>query len=230
MVEQLLELDKVLTLWINGSHQLYLDGFFMTITATSTWLPLIPVLLYVLIRNNDFRHLGFILLFLALSILLADQVASGIFKPLVKRFRPTQDPEIMYALDVVNGYRGGLYGFFSSHAANTFSISAFLSLLIRRRSLTLILLSWAVLNSWSRAYLGVHYLGDLLVGMVWGLTAGGLMYVCYAYATDGFPRSSSANRSSIYTTTHYRIAEVDVLTGAFLLVYLFVAFKSLFFF
>ena len=52
------------------------------------------------------------ILALILCVTLADQVASTIFKPMVGRFRPTQDPFIMYAVDVVNGYRGGKYGFF----------------------------------------------------------------------------------------------------------------------
>ena len=162
MLQQILQWDQAATLWINGSQSLFLDGFFMSITQTVTWLPLIAVLLYVLIRNNDFRHIGLIILFIGLCILLADQMASGFCKPYFKRFRPTQDPQIMYLLDVVNDYRGGRYGFFSSHAANTFSVAMFVTLLVRRRGLGLMLFSWAALNGWSRIYLGVHYPGDLL--------------------------------------------------------------------
>lgn len=74
---------------------------------------------------------------IALVITLADQIASGLCKPFFARFRPTQDPNIMYMVDIVNGYRGGRFGFISSHAANTFAISVFLSLLIKGNLLLL---------------------------------------------------------------------------------------------
>ena len=129
----------------------------MGITATVTWLPAVVVLLYVIIRAGEMRDICLTVLALALCILLADQVASGIFKPLVARPRPAGDPSLMYLVDVVGGYRGGKYGFFSSHASNTFAVAVFLSLLVRHKPFTWVLLSWALLNCWSRVYLGVHW-------------------------------------------------------------------------
>ena len=119
--------------------------------------PLSILLFYLIIRNNDLPGIGGTPLALGLCILLADQMASTVFKPWVGRFRPTNDPSLMYAVDVVNGYRGGKFGFFSSHAANTMAIATFLSLLVRQKSLSLWLYSWALLNCWTRVYLGVHY-------------------------------------------------------------------------
>ena len=85
----------------------------------------------------------------------------------------------MHVVDVVHDYRGGSYGFFSAHASNTFSVAVFLSLLFRRRLLGLLVVSWAVINSYTRIYLGVHYLGDVLVGTLFGLLIGSSMYGLY---------------------------------------------------
>ena len=143
-------IDQILTLWLNGSHSLYVDGIAWAATHTVTWIPTMIVLVYVIVRNNNLSGMATVILSLGLCILLADQVASTICKPLVARFRPTNDPFIMYSVDVVNAYRGGNYGFFSSHAANTTAVATFLSLIIRHRPLTWCVYSWALLNCWTR--------------------------------------------------------------------------------
>ena len=80
-------------------------------------------------------------------------------------------------IDLVNNYHGGWYGFFSSHAANTMSIAVFLSLLLRHRPIVVLLIVWSLLNCWSRIYLGVHYMGDILVGLAWGTLVGWGVYL-----------------------------------------------------
>ena len=107
MLEQLIDIDTRLTLALNGSDSLFLDGLAVTLTATLTWLPAALVLFYVLVKNNDTVTLILTLLALALCILVADQVASSVFKPLVARYRPAGDPSLMHLVEVVAGYRGG---------------------------------------------------------------------------------------------------------------------------
>ena len=104
-----------------------------------------------------------------------------VFKPLVARWRPTHNPYLQDAVDIVNGYRGGPYGFFSSHAANTFVVATFLSPVFRRRSITLSLFGWAVLSCWTRVYLGAHYIGDLAVGALFGLAIGAIAQRFYRH-------------------------------------------------
>lgn len=225
----LTHLDQIFTLTLNGSSSLYLDALAMTSTKTLTWIPLAILLLYVIIRNNDLRAVVSIILGIALCILVADQVASGIFKPLVARYRPTQDPQLMYMVDVVNGYRGGRYGFFSSHAANTMSVAVFLSFLIRNRSITLWLLSWSLLNCWTRVYLGVHYIGDLTVGILWGIIVGWLAYrlllkvqPSIAPCPQGIPPRDG------FTIAGYSITSIHLFISGIAITYLYIAFRSLF--
>ena len=181
MLEQLMSWDRTLFLALNGADSLYLDGFMWTVSRTVVWVPLMVIIAYVILKNNGLRSFLLTVLFLAILITITDQVSSHLAKPFFHRFRPTHDPEIYQMVNYVNGYRGGLYGFFSSHASNTFGVAIFLSLLFRKASVTSILYSYALLCSYSRIHLGVHYPGDILVGACFGTLAGLLVYLAYNY-------------------------------------------------
>lgn len=224
----MLALDRTLTMALNGSSSLYWDQVAWIATKTVTWLPLSIVLAVVIIRGNDMRRILSLFLMLGVAVLLADQMASGICKPLFARFRPTRDPEIMYMMDIVRGYRGGPYGFFSSHAANTMALATFVALLIRSRLLNFYLYSWVLLNCWTRVYLGVHYVGDLTAGLAWG----GLVGVgCYALWRRFFLSERDyvlPGRPEIQTSTGYAISDVRLLVLTFLLIYLYIAVSAFF--
>ena len=123
-------------------------------------------------------------------ILVADRLCSGLVKPWVARWRPTQDPEIMYLVDIVEGYRGGRFGFFSGHACNTFCMATFLSFLFRYRAVTFTLYFWSVTTTFTRLYLGVHYFGDVTVGLLVGILIGWGFYCLYRWVMKriGTPR------------------------------------------
>ena len=169
------ELDKVLTLAINSCHSPFFDNFFYIYTQTWTWLPLVLLLLVWMWRKWGVRSL-YVVAGIALCILLADQISSSLLKPWVARLRPTHNPENADLIHTVRGYRGGLYGFVSSHAANAFAFAVFTSLVIRNRYYTLAIAFWAVLTAYSRVYLGVHYVGDVVCGAVLGVFVALLVY------------------------------------------------------
>ncbi len=223
-------MDTALTLFFNGSQSLYLDGIAWTATQTSTWLPLALVLLYVVIQANDLRGIFYFVLGVAVSILLADQVASSVFKPLVARWRPSHNPEIMYLVDVVRGYRGGSYGFFSSHAANTMAVATFVSLVMRSKWLAAWLGSWVLINCWSRVYLGVHYVGDLFTGLVWGTLVGYGIYRFHHYLCKKYQTTNSSDNASPFVSPYtYSSQQQHLLCAALLITYFYIAFKALFF-
>lgn len=210
-IQQLMQYDKDAFLAINGSDSIFWDGFMWVYTNTLIWIPLALVLLYVIFKNNRLKEALFIMLMITLVIVICDRVSSGVFKPIFKRFRPAQDPELMYLVDIINGYRGGRYGFISSHAANTFGLFAFTSLLFRKREFSIAFFCWAVISCYSRIYLGVHYLGDVVCGAILGLFTGTIIYLIYQYIHK---RNTVDNRNrylSKYTSTGYLVSDINIL-------------------
>ncbi len=166
-MEQLLQFDTDLLLAINGWHSLFFDNFMWNISEKLTWIPLYIVLIACLVKRYGKQSIWFVLAFGA-CVGLADFISSGIIKELVMRPRPTREPDLEGVLHLVNGYRSGRYGFVSSHAANTVSICLLFSLIWRDWRATLSLSLFAALNCYSRMYLGVHYPGDILGGLMVG--------------------------------------------------------------
>lgn len=209
-IQKYITFDQELLLKINGSDSLFWDGFMWVATNTFIWIPLGVSLLYVIFKNNKLKESFLILGLLALSIALADQISSGFCKPYFARFRPTQDPSLMYLIDIVNNYRGGRYGFTSSHSANTFAVALFMSLILKSKSFTFVLLSWASLNAYSRIYLGVHYPGDILFGTLTGVGVGILMYLLYKYLHTRYFKKKLFI-SNQYTPSGYLYSDIQLL-------------------
>lgn len=147
-------------------------------TDKLTWIPLILSLLFVLFRKN-WKEALLVCVAIALTITLCDQFASTLCKPYFARFRPAQDPDFSPFVQIVNGYRGGRYGFISSHAANSFGAVVLLSLIFRNRLFTITAILWAIINCYSRIYLGVHYPGDILCGTIAGIIIAYIIYMMW---------------------------------------------------
>lgn len=221
MLDFLLELDRNITLSLNGSSSLYADGLMQAITSTLTWIPVGVVLLYIIFKNNDRQHFLLVLLMLVLCVFISDQL-SNICKSFFERWRPARDPMIMYAVDVVNETRGGRFGFFSAHAANTMSLAVFLMCLIKQRRMSLLLLSWTLLNGYSRIYLGVHYFGDVVIGFCVGAIVGGsLMFLFRKICSRLNPTARMI--SSKYTESGYMVQDVNLLASVLVVTYAVVA-------
>lgn len=177
-MQSLIDADKALLLFFNGYHTPYLDYVFWVITGKFIWIPLILSFVY-LFFTKGWREASLVILMVALTVILCDQLSSGLCKPLFARLRPSQDPEFSQFVTIVNNYRGGLYGFISGHAANSFGIGVFSIMLFRNRIYTVSVLIWASLSCYSRMYLGVHYPGDILFGAIGGALIGYLTYIIY---------------------------------------------------
>ena len=139
---------------------------------------------------------------------LSDFVTSGILKKWICRPRPTHSA-IAHSLHILHGYAGGKYGFPSSHAANTFAVATAYVMIVKRLRrthhtfavnkysqitsvrilnavMTLLVISYVLLNCYSRMYLGVHYPLDILCGAAIGLLFGWLFGLLFSRSIRPF--------------------------------------------
>jgi undecaprenyl-diphosphatase len=177
MFESLELFDRDIFLFLNGFHSPLFDSFMFYVSQIWVFFPLFFYWLYHVYIKVGIKKLLILLGFMILLIALTDQTSNQI-KHAVKRYRPTHNTEIGAQVHIVNDYKGGQYGFFSGHAANSFGIAMFLCLLFSSKSSLFrsVFFLWAGITAYSRIYLGVHYPSDITVGIITGLFWGFVVY------------------------------------------------------
>lgn len=189
MIQDILHLDQQLLLALNFDGGTWLDTFFWYVSGKATWIPLYIAIAYIIYRRYGLRDMILAMIIIGLSVVLADQICN-IFKTYTPKLRPSRTPEIEAFVHTVRGYRGGLYGTVSAHAATTVAIAIFSSLVVEKRWYTICIFAWAALVAYSRIYLGVHFPLDLIFGTVCGLTVGFIMYRLFVYTTKKWRNDS----------------------------------------
>ena len=226
-LDWLQNVDRAALLAVNGSDSLFLDSVVHVLTTAITWVPLYLSLFYIVVKNhNSLQRIGLIVGCAGLCILFAGAVDDLIVKPTVARWRPTHDPVIGTLVDIVEGYRGGKYGFFSAHACNTFSIAVFFCWLVRSWALSFTLVIWSLTNCWTRLYLGVHFPGDIIVGLIWGFTVGTAVYYFYRYITRNMRAEGRRYITTEYTDGGFERPTCDIPVAVFYFTLIFALLKA----
>lgn len=177
MIDFLNDIDSNVFLFFNGLRAPFCDVFMMLFSERFIWVPFYAVLLFLLFRGARLKAGIVFTMAIVLAITLTDQTCASIIRPAAVRLRPSNlDNPLSEFAQIVNNYRGGDYGFPSCHAANSFALAVFFALFCRCRWASIPVFAWAVVNSYSRLYLGVHYPGDLVVG---GLIGALISAICF---------------------------------------------------
>jgi len=185
MIDQLEKYDQELTIWVNQLHNPFLDEVMWFISGLTPFLLLVFGAYLSQLYRGGFPRAFLFLGFLILAVACADLLSVHGFKNVFERYRPSHNLDIAHLLKLYikeNGepYMGGLFGFVSSHAANFASLSTFILLSLRPKwSLVILVVLLHLLVIYSRVYLGVHYVADVLVGTLLGMVCGWLVYQVY---------------------------------------------------
>lgn len=187
MLEELVQFDKDLFLFLNGLGNSNWDGFWMFATNKFTSIPIYIVLLALTYMQLGLRKTLVVLLTIALLILVTDQLAN-FFKYGVQRLRPCYDQDVSTVMRLVKNSCGGRFGYFSAHAANSFALASFFTFLLKSkfRYIGLLLFLWAGIVAYSRIYIGVHFPLDVLTGAAIGLGMSWLFAKLYIFALNKF--------------------------------------------
>lgn len=167
-------------LFTNGAFRSpFMDFLMWWVSNRFVWIPL--YLFFILRVYKSYpKNFWLFVVFCALLIVFNDQL-SNIFKDGFERLRPTRDESLSDLVQTVNGYRGGRFGFFSAHAANSFAVAMMVTMLCYNQFKLIfpIAFMYAILVSFSRIYLGVHYPSDVVVGALIGIFSGWIFSILF---------------------------------------------------
>lgn len=226
MLDFLIDIDTQIFLFFNSLHLSFFDHFMKLFTGRFIWAPMYATILYILFRRFGWKVALCYTIAIPLVITCADQLCATIIRPWVERLRPTHIENPLSAfVHIVDGYRGGKYGFPSCHAANSFALASFLSLLFAKRRFTIFIFIWALINSYSRLYLGVHYPGDLLIGGAIGCLIGFIGYYIAKSITQYISTPRDLEHSHFYnqlsfgnTSLSYHLSDIMSTTGLIIVI------------
>lgn len=188
---------------LNGRNTPFLTSFMTLYTGKLIWGFLYMSIALVLFINLKIKHALAIFISIVLVIVFADQLVASLLRPIIERPRPCNPESPVYHMIFKTRTSGG-YGFPSCHAANSFGLAMVVYYIFRKRYLTLFLLFWALVNAYTRIYLGMHYPGDILVGFIVGWMAAFFahslykLFIKYIYKDSRYRTLSDVNMKFIW--------------------------------
>jgi len=189
MIDQLLEYDTELFLFLNNLGSESWDNLWLIITHKLTFIPLYALLLFLLYKKFGAKSILIFVVVVALMITFTDQI-TNVFKRGFERSRPCGEADLIDQMRFI-AVRCGKYGFFSGHSSNSMAAAVFAGLMLKPyyKNLIFILLFWSAVVAYSRIYVGVHYPLDLVCGLTFGAISGFLFYKLAKYLLKRFVKN-----------------------------------------
>ena len=213
LIDKLLPLENDLFLALNGGTSVFWENAMWTYTGLVTWIPMVLFILFVAFRNQQVKEGLLVIASILMILVLANVITELFFKPYFQRNRPSHHSDYKDIVKILNDFRGGDYGFISGHATNSFGLAIFFSRLFRNKFVTFSMMFWAILNSYSRVYLGVHFISDILAGFIIGILIGILVYKFYVWMRVRYFRVSTTDRrKTIYSEKMGNMLGIAILS------------------
>jgi undecaprenyl-diphosphatase len=177
MINSLIEKDIELLIYLNNLGTQQWDSFWLIVTNKFSAIPLYILLLYFTYKQVGLKKTVIVVIFVLLLIAITDQT-SNLFKYGFQRLRPCHNQDISNLIRLVGKRCGGLYSYFSAHAANSMAIAVFFGMLLKAYAtyFRILLIIWALLVAYSRVYIGVHFPLDVITGIIFGILYGTIFY------------------------------------------------------
>lgn len=177
MLDVILQKDKDIILFLNNLGSEQWDSFWLLITNQLNWIPLFVFVFYLVIKTFGWKQGSFIILSMIVLVAFSDQF-TNLIKNTVARLRPNNDASISSQLRIVITPQS--YSFYSGHAATSTIFSVFVILLLRQQyKYIYLILLFPLVFSYSRLYLGVHFLTDIVSGIIAGTLLANLYFYGY---------------------------------------------------
>ena len=169
-MEQIIQLDKKVFVFLNGLGSESFDGFWLFITKQLYWAPFFVFIFYLLYKKLGWKQLLLIVVSIAIMITFTDQF-TNLVKNSVQRLRPCNDLEIKDIIRIVKS--SDAFSYFSGHAMNSMASTMFVFLILRKYyRYAFLLFLFPLIFAYSRIYLGLHFPGDILSGYLFGAISG----------------------------------------------------------
>jgi len=178
MIENLIELDREIFIYLNSLGKREYDFFWLVMTNKILNFTIYVIFSIIYLSKTNLKRFSLLLFTILLMILFTDQT-TNFFKYSFSRLRPCHEEDLIGIIRLLKSNCGGLYGYFSAHASNSFALASFFSMLYRKNGIKIpiFLISVAVLVSYSRIYIGVHYPFDVISGAFFGILSGYSFYL-----------------------------------------------------
>jgi len=233
-VENMLDWERNLFFRLNGSDSAVLDNIMHIVSTKEMWFPLYLFVAFLAFYRTRITQGTLVFLSFILLVVLTDQFSSGLVKPFFERLRPGHHPDFREYVQLftstymtesgevnIRFHRGGGFAFISGHATNHTGFAVFLSLVFRNRWATCIALLWAGLISYSRIYLGVHFVSDVIGGIIAGtLIAVGLYYLVLVPLRKKILKIDDSKKYQMYSAQHGKILWIGFAIHFSLILYL----------
>lgn len=176
---------------INGFYDPKLDYFFQYVTYLGDGLIYIPIVVYCLFWNR--KYLVPVIAGIIICTILTHFLKRVVFPDELRPVSLEVEKVIIHKIEGVPLHRQ--HSFPSGHTSTAFTVALLLVSVMKRKIWAYILPMVAFLVGYSRVYLAQHFVTDVTVGMLVGVTSAYLSLLIYDWYEQRLARQEATQNS-----------------------------------